>query len=137
MPSLMGRTGFQYRSDVASRVMAGEAQGTHVQVIVPLSGPGQGQIGVRVGRLLVSVANREDLGSFVPAWGQAGAFVERAFGPNLPLPRLGESLTADWWGGALASSRSLPPLQLGHFCALTLRECLVRHSFGGSESWRQ
>ena len=44
----------------------------HVQVIVKLSGPGKAQIGVRVGRLLVYVANRKALGSFLEAWVQAG-----------------------------------------------------------------
>jgi hypothetical protein len=65
VPPLVGKTGFDYRFDVASQVMAAGAQDIHVQVIVPLSGPGKGQIGVRVGRLLVYVANRESLGSFL------------------------------------------------------------------------
>lgn len=60
---LVGETGFDYRFDVASQVMAAGAQDFHVQVIVPLSGSGQGQIGVRVCRLLVYCANREALGS--------------------------------------------------------------------------
>ena len=46
VPKLVGRTGFDYRFDVASQVMAAGAQDIHVQVLVPLSGPGQGQIGV-------------------------------------------------------------------------------------------
>ena len=86
------KTGFQYRFDVASQVMAAGAQDIHVQVIVPLSGPGQGQIGVRVGRLLVYVANREALGSFLAAWGKAAGLAEKAFGPDLPKPRVGESM---------------------------------------------
>jgi len=53
VPNLVGKTGFQYRFDVAAQVMAAGAQDIHVQLIVPLSGPGKGQIGVRVGRLLV------------------------------------------------------------------------------------
>ena len=57
--------------------------------------PGQGQIGVRVGRLLVYVANREALGSFLQAWGQAAGLAEQAFGPDLPLPRVGESISAE------------------------------------------
>ena len=60
---LVGKTGFEYRFDVASQVMAAGAQDVHVQVIVPLSGPGKGQIGIRVGRLLVYVSNREALSS--------------------------------------------------------------------------
>lgn len=87
VPSLVGKTGFQYRFDVASQVMAAGAQDIHVQVILPLSGPGQGQIGVRVGRLLVYVANREALGSFPDAWGKAAGLAEKVFGPDLPLPR--------------------------------------------------
>ena len=66
VPPLMGETGFDYRFDVASQVMAAGPQDIHVQVIVPLSGPGQGQIGVRVGRLLVYRANRQALGSWMP-----------------------------------------------------------------------
>jgi hypothetical protein len=40
VPSLVGKTGYEYRFDVASQVMAAGAQDFHVQVIVPLSGPG-------------------------------------------------------------------------------------------------
>ena len=48
VPRLVGRTGFDYRFDVASQVMAAGTQDVFVQPIVPLSGPGKGQIGVRV-----------------------------------------------------------------------------------------
>jgi hypothetical protein len=95
VPQPAGKTGFAYRFDVASQVMAAGAQDIHVQVIVPLSGPGQGQIGVRVGRLLVYVANREALGSFLAAWGKAAGLADKAFGPDLPLPRVGESIKAE------------------------------------------
>ena len=95
VPPLAGKTGFQYRFDVVSQVMAAGAQDIHVQLIVPLSGPGQGQIGVRVGRLLVYVSNREALASFLDAWGQAGALADKAFGSELQLPRVGESISAE------------------------------------------
>jgi hypothetical protein len=95
VPKLVGKAGFDYRFDVASQVMAAGPQDIHVTTIVPLSGPGKGQIGVRVGRLLVYVANREALGSFLDAWGQATALADKAFGPDLPLPRVGDSITAD------------------------------------------
>ena len=91
VPKLVGKTGFDYRFDVASQVMAAGAQDIHVTTIVPLSGPGKGQIGVRVGRLLVYVANREALGSFLDAWGQAAGLADQAFGPVLPLPRMGDA----------------------------------------------
>ena len=91
VPPLVGETGFDYRFDVASQGMATGAQDIHVQVIVPLSGPGQGQIGVRVGRLLVYVSNWEALGSFLQAWGQAAGLAEKAFGPDLPVPRVGDA----------------------------------------------
>jgi hypothetical protein len=95
VPSLVGKTGFENRFDVASQVMAAGAQYIHVQVIVPLSGPGNGQIGIRVGRPLIYVANREALGSFLQAWGQARALADKAFGPEMPMPRVGESTKAD------------------------------------------
>jgi hypothetical protein len=95
VPSLVGKTGFDYRFDVASQVMAAGAQDIHVQLIVPLSGPGRGQIGVRVGRLLVYVANREALGSFLDAWGKAAALAEKAFGPDLSVPRVSGSMSAE------------------------------------------
>jgi hypothetical protein len=95
VPPLVGKTGFDYRFDVASQVMAAGAQDIHVQVIVPLSGPGQGQIGVRVGRLLVYVSDREALGSFLEAWGQARALADKAFGPDLPMARVGESISVE------------------------------------------
>ena len=90
VPRLVGKTGFDYRFDVASQVMAAGTQDVFVQAIAPLSGPGKGQIGVRVGRLLVYVANKEALQSFLDAWGQAEALADRAFGPELPPPRVGK-----------------------------------------------
>ena len=95
VPKQVGKTGFDYRFDVASQVMAAGPQDIHVQVIVPLPGPGKGQIGVRVGRLLVYVANREALGAFLDAWGQAGALADEAFGPDLLLPTVGQAVSAD------------------------------------------
>ena len=95
VPRLAGKIGFDYRFDVASQVIAAGTQDTHVQAIAPLSGPGKGQIGVRVGRLLVYVANREALQSFLDAWREAEALADRAFGPDLPLPRLGEFTTSE------------------------------------------
>ena len=95
VPSLVGKTAFENRFDVASQVMAAGAQDIHVQVLVPLSGPGNGQIGIRVGRLLVYVSNREALRSFLEAWGQARALADKAFGPDLSMPRVGESTKAD------------------------------------------
>ena len=90
----MGETGFDYRFDVASQVMAAGPQDIQVQVIVPLSGPGQGQIGVRVGSLLVYRANRQALG-ILDAWGKAGALADEAFGPDLLLPTVGQAVSAD------------------------------------------
>ena len=58
---------------MAPQVMVAGTQDVFVQPIVPLSGPGKGQIGVRVGRLLVYVVNREALASFLDAWRQAEA----------------------------------------------------------------
>ena len=91
VPRLVGKTGFDYRFDVASQVIAAGTQDVFVQAITPLSGPGRGQIGVRVGTLLIYVANREALASFVDAWAQAESLADRAFGPDLPPPRLSES----------------------------------------------
>jgi hypothetical protein len=90
VPRLAGKIGFDYRFDVASQVIAAGTQDVFVQAIAPLSGPGQGQIGVRVGRLLVYVANREALASFSDAWAQAEALADKAFGPELPPPQIGE-----------------------------------------------
>ena len=90
VPRLAGKIGFDYRFDVASQVIAAGTQDVFVQPIVPLSGPGKGQIGVRVGRLLVYVANREALASFLDAWQQAEALTGEAFGPELPPPRVGD-----------------------------------------------
>ena len=94
VPRLVGRTGFDYRFDVASQVMAAGTQDVFVQPIVPLSGPGKGQIGVRVGRLLVYVANREALASFLDAWAQAEALADKALGPDMPPPLIGDGQAA-------------------------------------------
>ena len=95
VPRLAGKIGYEYRFDVASQVMVAGSQDVHVQAITPLSGPGKGQIGVRVGRLLVYCANREALQSFLDAWAQAEALADRAFGPEMPPPRIGEGEPAN------------------------------------------
>jgi len=95
VPRLAGKIGFDYRFDVASQVIAAGTQDVFVQPIVPLSGPGKGQIGVRVGRILIYVANREALASFMDAWAQAEALADKAFGPDLPPPRLGETSSTE------------------------------------------
>ena len=40
------------------------------------------------------VANRVVLASWLDAWGQARALAYKAFGPDLPVPRVGETITA-------------------------------------------
>ena len=95
VPRLAGKIGFEYRFDVASQVIAAGTQDVFVQPIVPLSGPGKGQIGVRVGRLLVYVANREALASFLDAWREAEALADKAFGPELPSPIVGRSSSTE------------------------------------------
>lgn len=95
VPRLAGKIGFDYRFDVASQVIAAGTQDTHVQALIPLSGPGKGQVGVRVGRLLVYVANREALQSFLDAWSEAEALADKAFGPEMPMPRFVEGTTAE------------------------------------------
>jgi hypothetical protein len=65
VPPLVGNTGFEYRFDVASPVMAAGAHDIHVQVIVPLSGPGQGQIG-RQGREALCVLRQLRGAGLVP-----------------------------------------------------------------------
>jgi len=84
----------EVRFDVASQVIAAGSQDVFVQPIVPLSGPGKGQIGVRVGRLLVYVANRDALASFLDAWAQAEVLADKAFGPEMPPPLIGEGQAA-------------------------------------------
>ena len=63
IPSLKGRATYDNGFEVSSQVLAAGTQDTAVRVVTPLSGPHQGQIGVRVGRVLVYVANREALAS--------------------------------------------------------------------------
>jgi hypothetical protein len=86
LPPLPGKSTFEYRFEVAAQALVAGTQEVHVQVLSPLSGPQKGQIGVRVGRVLIYVANREALTSFVDAWTQAAALAEQAFGPDLPPP---------------------------------------------------
>ena len=61
-------------------------QDIRVQAVTPLAGPGHGQIGVRVGRVLIYVNDREALNSFLDAWQQASELADRAFGTVLPSP---------------------------------------------------
>jgi hypothetical protein len=95
VPRLGGRSTYDYRFEVASQAMVAGTQDIHVQAITPLSGPGKGQVGVRVGRILIYVANGEALASFVDAWSQVEALADKAFGPELPPPRFGESSSTD------------------------------------------
>ena len=50
VPALVDKTGFDYRFEVAYEVMGAGTQDSHVQAIVPVSGPGGGQAGGGVGR---------------------------------------------------------------------------------------
>ena len=84
MPPVVGRSTFDNRFEVASQVLAAGTQEVAVRVLPPLSGPQQGQIGVRVGRILIYCANREALESFVNAWTHASRLADEAFGPVLP-----------------------------------------------------
>lgn len=86
IPFVKGRATFDNRFDVAAQVLAAGTQDISVRVVTPLSGPHRGQIGVRVGRILVYVANREALASFVSAWNEAASLADEAFGPELPPP---------------------------------------------------
>src|ERR1035437_1275482 len=89
VPRLAGKSTYELRFEGASQAMVAGPQDVFVQTIVPLSGPGKGQIGVRVGRLLVYVANREALESFLSAWARAEELADKVFGPDLPPPRVG------------------------------------------------
>jgi hypothetical protein len=86
IPATAGRATFDNRFEVSSQVLAAGPQDTAVRVLAPLSGPHRGQIGVRVGRVLVYVANREALASFLDAWNEAAGLADQAFGPEMPPP---------------------------------------------------
>ena len=95
IPSLKGRTSFDNRFEVAAQVLAAGTQDTAVRVVTPLSGPHKGQIAVRVGRILVYVANREALAAFVDAWNEAAGLAGQA----------GQRLAIGWWPASLERSR--------------------------------
>lgn len=76
VPPLQGRATFDNRFEVASQVLAAGTQDVAVRVLPPLSGPQRGQIAVRIGRLLVYVANREALQSFLDAFTDAARFAD-------------------------------------------------------------
>ena len=71
---------------VAAQISAAGPQGHSVRVVNAMSGPEKGQIAVRVGRVLVYVANREALSSFLKAWAEASRLADEAFGPDSPPP---------------------------------------------------
>lgn len=89
VPSPVGKQSFDNRFEVASQVLAAGHQDYAVRVLTPLSGPQKGQIGVRVGRILVYVANREALSSFTAAWAEAAVLADQAFGPQMPPHAVG------------------------------------------------
>jgi hypothetical protein len=80
---------------VVTQAIVRGAQETAVRVLTPIGGPKGRQIAVRVGRIVVLVSDRRALDSFVGAWHQAQALVEAAFGPDLQLPKVGESISVD------------------------------------------
>jgi hypothetical protein len=79
---------------VVTRAMGVGAQETAVRLLTPIGGSSGPQIAVRVGRIMVLVSNRQALESFFGAWHEAMTLADRAFWPDLPLPRVGESITA-------------------------------------------
>ena len=81
VPPARLRSTFHDRFEVASQVLAAGTQDVAVRVLPPLSGLQQGQIAVRVGRILIYTANREALASFVNAWAEAERLADEAFGP--------------------------------------------------------
>ena len=62
-------------------------QEVRVQGVTPLTGPGHGQIAIRLGRVRMYVNDREALDSLLDAWQQAADMAEKAFGVVLPPPR--------------------------------------------------
>jgi hypothetical protein len=94
-PWPVGRTGFDYRFDVASQVMAAEAQDIHVQAIIPLSGQaGDKSASVSEGSWCTSPTGKRWLRSWIRG-SRPRPLADQAFGPDLPLPRVGESIAAD------------------------------------------
>ena len=83
---LLSAPSFDIEGKTVGETLAAGTQDTAVRVLAPLSGPHRGQIGVRVGRVLVYVANREALASFVDAWNEAAELADQAFGPEMPPP---------------------------------------------------
>jgi hypothetical protein len=73
-----------HRCRVAVQAVLEGMQEVRVQAATPLSGPGHGQIAVRVGRLLIYVNDREALESLLDAWQQASNLADKAFGVVLP-----------------------------------------------------
>jgi hypothetical protein len=92
--------------------MAARAQDIHVQLILAWSGPGQGQIGVRVGRLLVCRANRQALGSWMP-----GARQER-----WPMRHLGLICCCRQWARPPRPTRAGRGQTLSGLCPLAVPE---------------
>ncbi|WP_404387410.1 hypothetical protein [Humibacillus xanthopallidus] len=72
--------------EVAAQVIATGPQDSTVQATAPLVGTGQGQIAVRVGRVVVYVTDRDALQAFVSAWTEAQTLADQAFGPKMPPP---------------------------------------------------
>ena len=83
------------RFTVVTQAMVGGAQETAARVLTPIGGSSGPQIAVRVGRIMVLVSDRQALESFVGAWHQAMTLVNEAFGPEPPMPSVGESITAE------------------------------------------
>jgi hypothetical protein len=72
--------------EIAAQAIVTGPQDTTVQATQPIVGTSQGQIAVRVGRLLIYVTDRQSLESFASAWREAETLAEQAFGPVLPPP---------------------------------------------------
>lgn len=81
-----GQRLLDYRCDLVTQAVLGGDVDFRVQALSPLAGPGHGTITIRLGRVVLVLADRDALTAVRTALGQAEAMATRAYGPEMPTP---------------------------------------------------
>jgi len=76
-----------YRCDLITQAVLSGDVDFGVQAISPIVGPGPSTISIRLGRIVLVIADRDALEVLTSACGQAQRLADRAFGPEPPPHR--------------------------------------------------
>ena len=87
VPRTRGQQVLDYRCDLITQAVLGGDVDFGVGAISPIVGPGPGTISIRLGRIVLVIADRDALEVLTSAVSQAQRLADRAFGPEPPPHR--------------------------------------------------